>query len=327
MGFGHVARVEAILDAWLELGGTATLMGRGITGAPRQRLSAAGARFVDLQGEHDLEALLELASKAAGVVLDGYDFEDSYRALVREVAPLLFIDDFGGSPSADIVLNQNVGFSPEKYQPQPGTQLLVGHELVLLRRELRQLRAHRGSHSEGDALLLTFGGSDPARLSLPVTRALLAGGPPELGLRLIAGAGILGEDGADLARLAADHEQLTVLQDVRRFAAALQGARCALTASGSTVWELLATGVVPLAVIVADNQRPVAEGLAEHVDPSLNLGWYEGLDAGELAARGLELWRDQPRLSELRRRGQALIDGQGVCRAIEALLDVGSSRP
>ena len=340
IGFGHVARLEAVLDAWAELGGRALLFGSGVEGSIRARLEQAGVEVLDKAAPEadggapeavrvdgrDLEETAEMALRegAVAVALDGYGFKEPYRRGLAGVLPLLAIDDLADFPvAADVVLNQNMGFDPERYEASCETALLVGHEYALFRREFREVARGQAAqpHSGTRRVLLTFGGSDPARLTLPTARALLDVLAPADEVVAIAGGGMDGRDRVELdALVASAGGRLEVLTDVRQMASVIEGATVAITAAGSTTWELIVCGVPPLAVPVAENQRAVARGVGLR-KVGIDLGWHEDLKSTDVAAQTLSLLDDGQRRQEMVQRGRALIDGRGVWRAIDALLE------
>jgi spore coat polysaccharide biosynthesis protein SpsF len=345
LGFGHLARVEALLDAWTSLGGRAALRGVGIGGALRGRLEAAGVALVDVSPEapadpslpperrplphaDDAQRTLAEAARlgAAAVVTDGYAFDGAWLRAVRASLPMLSVDDLAAfAHPADVILNQNMGFDPARYEAtSPGAVTLAGSPFVLFRAELR---AALGAPSNPDGpVLLTFGGADLARLSAPVAAALLERLPAERGVVVVAGRAMCAEDQAALAALErAWPTRLRVLYDVAQMAEVLRGASLAVTAAGSTVWELLALGVPPLLVAVAENQRAVCAGVAA-AQVGLDLGFAEAVTPAQIAAQADALARDPAARAALAARGPRCIDGRGVWRAIDALLDAMERR-
>jgi spore coat polysaccharide biosynthesis predicted glycosyltransferase SpsG len=91
-------------------------------------------------------------------------------------------------------------------------------------------------------------------------------------------------------------------------------------AAGSTTWEALRCGVAPIVVAVADNQRAVAAGV-EALGAGVSLGWHGDADADASAARVVGLLEDPEALDALTRHCRGVVDGRGVLRAIDALLD------
>jgi hypothetical protein len=84
---------------------------------------------------------------------------------------------------------------------------------------------------------------------------------------------------------------------------------------------------VPVAIIgVADNQRAVVEGI-ERRAAGVCLGWHDTLDLLAAADLVSALLRDPARLAELAGKGRATVDGRGVHRVLDALLDVIDTQP
>lgn len=345
IGYGHVARLEAILDAWTEHGGRAVLRGAEIRGAIRARLTAAGVEIVDLEPSEmgpetapedvpeasadDLASTLALARSrgAVAAVIDGYGFKAEYRRGLAEALPLLAVDDLAAFECrADVVLNQNMGFDPRRYRATQKVRLLVGHEYVVLRREFRQAAAP-GIHGLGKRVLVTFGGADPAALTVPVVEALAPALEPEDELVVIVGGAMSPGSRRRLDTLATANSgaRVEVLTDVYQMAEVIVGSTLAVAAAGSTVWELLACGVPPLAVAVAENQRAVARGVAAH-GAGVDLGKVSKSTASAARDAVLALLEDEEKRSRMAARGRSLIDGQGVWRALEALLDAVDER-
>jgi spore coat polysaccharide biosynthesis protein SpsF len=311
VGFGHVTRVGALLDAWTEAGGRACLVGHGVSGANRERLEAAGVELV-AGGNPEFETRF---ADAAALVVDGYAFGEAEQRRWAASNTLLAIDDLAAHPQhADLVVNQILEFPPERYVAEPHTRVLVGHPYVLLRREFRGATPRPPE----PRVVLTFGGSDPAKLSARLAAALLERCTETI--QVVAGSGIDPSLRAELEGLAAADARLELHVDVRDMAALLAGAALVVSAAGTTVWEAMALGVPVVTVAVADNQRPVLVGI-EQRGAGLSLGWHAQLDPHAAAARIAELLAAPERRAELARRGRALVDGRGVYRVLDALLD------
>jgi spore coat polysaccharide biosynthesis protein SpsF len=341
IGYGHVGRLGALLDAWVELGGRATLVGRGIIGAMRERLLAEGILIVD-GGDEQFEARIDDADALA---VDGYAFGREHQQRWQARRPLLAIDDLAAHLElADLVVNQILEFDGARYQTAAHTRLLIGHPYVLLRSEFRRASLIGPDSSVGEPsviepsvieprVIVSFGGTDPTGLTAPLVRALLARLGRSVCLQVIVGGGVSADARAELEALANRHEQLELHVDVREMAALLCGASLCVSAAGTTVWEAMACGV-PVAIVgVADNQRAVVEGI-ERRAAGVILGWHAGLGPLEfdgfdpyVAAETIQTLLAEPaRLSELARKGRATVDGRGVYRVLDALLDTIDDR-
>lgn len=84
----------------------------------------------------------------------------------------------------------------------------------------------------------------------------------------------------------------------------------AITAGGSTCWELAYLGVPSLVITLADNQRGGGEMMAA-AGAGLDCGWHHELQPNTLARLVKELFADQRQRLAMSRVGRALVDGQG----------------
>ena len=113
---------------------------------------------------------------------------------------------------------------------------------------------------------------------------------------------------------------------IGRLAARAAACDLVVTASGSSVWELMCLGV-PLGVVcVIDNQRPGYDMVAD-ADLALGLGDLEMLrrddDARAAAVSALrEAFTDRDVRVERAARAQELLDGRGRARVAEALVSL-----
>ncbi|MEO0651537.1 MAG: hypothetical protein AAFZ65_12755, partial [Planctomycetota bacterium] len=251
-----------------------------------------------------------------GLVVDGYAFESAWLEALAERVPVLRIDDFVEQPPrVDVLLDANL--APPSGPAPAGVTLLRGPAYALLRDEFRDLPP-RADEARG-RVLVSFGSSDPARVTVPAVEALLERGTGRLELDVVAGPAMDPDERARLEGLA-EHPSLTLHRDVARMSPLLRRAAIGLIAGGTTVFELLACGTVPVAVRVADNQERSSAGLAT-TGLGLDLGWHADLAPATLADCVLELAEDSARVRALSTAGRRAVDGAGVWRAIEALLD------
>jgi len=93
----------------------------------------------------------------------------------------------------------------------------------------------------------------------------------------------------------------------------------AVTAAGSTCWELMYLGVPLACLVLADNQAGIAFGL-DQAGAALSLGRAEGISAKEIAARVGPLLRDPAQRAVMARAGRGLVDGKGAQRVVDRML-------
>ena len=100
----------------------------------------------------------------------------------------------------------------------------------------------------------------------------------------------------------------------RRFAAA----PLAVTAGGTTIYELALLQTPMLLLCTADNQRRTCANFAA-AGAAQYLGWHAELAPAELARMLVAMLTDGPRLAALTASAGCLVDGRGASRVVEAM--------
>lgn len=308
IGWGHAMRCLALAQALVDTRGErATFV---MADPPAAFVARAQADADVVTGED------ALAQRADWVVVDGYHLATGYQRALRDAgARVLVVDDHAHLDRyhADILLNQNLG-APDYGARAPGARLLLGPRYALLRREFRTLPPR--APADGRRVLVTLGGSDPDGVTARVVAAL-ARVESRLEVQVIAGAGTPHLDAIATAAAASPHAVALVV-DARDMPARMAWAGLAVTAAGSTSWELARVGTPQIAIVLADNQRPIAGGLAE-AGLAVSLGWHADLTAERIAGAVAALAADAERRAALSRRGRELVDGDGALRVLAAM--------
>ncbi len=334
MGSGHVMRCLALAQAWGGRGGPVWFLSRCNNATLQQRIQAAGAEFLSLSPDAsvplDIQSTLTLLAelKAAYVVLDGYDFDSDYQRAVRAGGcRLLVIDDTVRLThyDADILLNQNLGAAELKYDCNSDAVVLLGPEYALLRREFIFWRSRLHTVPEtARKILVTLGGSDPDNVTLNVIEALRRLETTRLQIRVVAGpANPHIEELRDAA--AAFPGRLELLSAVSDMAPLMAWADLAITAAGGTCWELACLGLPAVSLVIAENQRGIAEELGT-AGVVFNLGWHAEVSAERLANTVDGLLFSSFRRLRMSQKGRALVDGKGAERVVSALLQRDCTR-
>lgn len=325
-GVGHVMRCLALAHAWRALGGPVTFVTACEDAPLRERVATVG-RVIDVRHVHpdprDADSLTALVAAIPGarVVVDGYHFDAAYQQRAREVARcLLVVDDIGHLPSysADLILNQNIR---ARDVPYPGdARLLLGPTYAMLRPEFAPfVRQARATPVRARRVLVTFGGGDSTAVTSTACQALAALDDPELQARVLLGAhATRSELLRDLAP--SSKTRVELLGPTAEMPALMAWADVAVSAGGSTCWELAASAVPSIAVTLADNQRANVHGLAA-IGAVLDGGEGHALTPGSLASLLRDLMGDQARREAMGQRGRELVDGRGAERVADALCE------
>lgn len=304
MGTGHLYRGLALAQAWQARGGTVALLAASLPAMMRQRLESEGIHCFESGvlsgGTEDHLATLDCIQRwgAQGLVLDGYHLGK----LGPFDIPTLGIDDDGRAAylHIDLCLDQNLGAQQAFYVGVKGT-LLLGPSFALLRRDYWSARPPRGF---GEQLLLTFGGSDPQHWTEQVMTALA---PRYSGLAILGPA----------ARPIQAPPHWVLRQNVVEMSKVLLAADIAVSAAGTTTWELFWAGLPSVLLAWADNQQQTAARIKEAGLAQVLLA--DELTLDRVIANTEDLVKNTSLRRQLSEKVQCLVDGQGAHRVAAAL--------
>jgi UDP-2,4-diacetamido-2,4,6-trideoxy-beta-L-altropyranose hydrolase len=336
MGTGHVMRCLALAQSWQDDDGEVYFCShQDLPLALVQRLTTEGINRIELQSVPGSQAdALETISHcqnhhSSWLILDGYHFDAEYQVTIKaEGLKLLVIDDHGHADRycADLILNKNVCARAELYPHiAPETQLLLGCEYTLLRREfwswrgdplsrIRQFDREKPLH-----VLITLGGSDPYNTTLCVLTALKYIDLDRIEVNVIVG-------GANphihsLQSICTELGQSVQLHsNVTDMPALMARSDLAISAGGGTCWELALMGIPSLLIILAENHRLIVEELAD-LNIGINLGWYQTLIPSSIANEISHLLKNRDRLDTMSKKALKLVDGYGCKRVISQMKD------
>lgn len=327
IGSGHFFRQLALAEWAQALGATAKMLVHAPTAALREQTEAMGVALVvapadpatDADAAFVRSAAVELGATA--VVVDGYHFPPIYFETLRDDRwTLAAVDDMAHQHfPVDVLINVNIDAEQLAYDTLPGTARLLGVKYALLRRQFHLVRQrHEGAELREQVadVLVSMGGGDQTDETSKVLRGLNnAGYRGHIDV-------VLGSVNPNMAAVTTLADQLeaevAVHRNVHAMAELIAGHDLAICAGGGTSWEMACLGVPMLQIVVADNQRNIASGLARR-GISHCIGWREHVGPADVAAAFEAVAVGRMRRDEMRRRGMSLIDGCGAKRVAEAL--------
>jgi UDP-2,4-diacetamido-2,4,6-trideoxy-beta-L-altropyranose hydrolase len=334
IGTGHIMRCIALAQTWQEGGGDVTFLSHCENKALRQRIINEGFDFIPVKKFHpdhsDLIQTLNIMKRYAPstqrsapcwLVVDGYHFTQNYHKTIRENGyKLLVIDDLAHLEHyhADIVLNQNIHAPKLNYSCDKDTVQLLGCDYIMLRKEFLKYRNwNRQIPEKAKKILVMMGGSDPDNVTLRVIKILNSLDIFDLEVKVVVGPSNPHKKILKNITLSAPCRMLCV-ENVRNMSKLMVWSDMAVTAAGSTCWELAFMGVPAITIVTVENQQDVAKGL-EMVKIFKTVGWCKAMNNDVLATELLTLMEDKKLREEKSRLGLQLIDGKGTKKIIFAL--------
>jgi UDP-2,4-diacetamido-2,4,6-trideoxy-beta-L-altropyranose hydrolase len=327
IGTGHVMRCLALAEEWRDQGGNVVFAMAESTPSVRTRLTAE-FEVVAVHGKpgtcKDAVNTSLIAQKLGSkwLVLDGYRLDYKYQQAVQESgSKVLVIDDIASAESycADMILNQNVHADDKMYRNRrSSTKLLLGTKFVLLRHEFAHKLIHRYKVREaGRRVLITMGGSDPCNISGRILRAFES--IVVEGLEVIVVAGPANFHVESLRTLiATSTHKVHLAQDPKSLLELMLWTDMAVSAAGSTIWELCRVGVPSLLITFAENQCSGARELAQRAI-AVNLGDAEEVNDRDIAREITDMLLSYQRRRRMSELGSALVDGAGRKRVVAAM--------
>jgi len=327
IGSGHVMRCLALAQAWQDQGGTVTFVS-DMPGTLQDRLHAEEIAVCALTtaagSQEDAKQLIAVAEELNShhVVVDGYHFGADYQKQIKDAGlRALVLDDNGHADHyyADLVLNQNIHAHENLYaNREPYTQLLLGTRYALLRREFWQWREWRRTiPATARKILVTMGGSDPDNVSLKVLIAIEHMQSSVLEVKVAIGGSNPHYQSLLSAALASVHN-IQLERAVTDMPALMTWVDIAISAGGSTCWELAFMGLPSVSIVLANNQIASAHGLDKQ-GVVINLGDQKNLTCDKLRDTVTYLLENADLRTNMASGGRELIDSRGGKRVVKAL--------
>ncbi len=327
IGNGHVMRCMALAQTWKDAGGEVLFIMASGYKACRSTIESEGIEILHLStlpgSRNDVLQTVDIAktNSAEWIVVDGYHFTSDYQKSIKNNGiKSLFIDDCGSADvyHGDIILNQNLHADKSLYvNKAPETRLLLGSAYVLLRKEFTSLQnRHKKISAKSYKIIVTMGGSDPQNITLRVIQALIKINAP-LDVKIIVGSSNPHMDIIQHSIRSAPFS-MYIQQNAKNMADLMAWADLAISAGGSTLWEMAFMGLPAITISTAENQRNVAQKLHDMGTVSY-IGWYDNLTELKISKEIKRLIYSRKNRAKMSVLGKKIIDGKGVEKVIREI--------
>jgi UDP-2,4-diacetamido-2,4,6-trideoxy-beta-L-altropyranose hydrolase len=324
IGAGHATRCLALAQRWRDDGGRVSRAFCPGPGDLAESYASEGVELVPITASagspEDAAETVALAGHrvADWVVVDGYQFGPDYRCTLRRAGfRVLQLDDHGlvKDDHAHILLNQNIDAGESMYPVRWWkTRLLLGPRHALLRREFSDWQGWRRVIPPVARKVLVSLGAGPHPETETVVRALRLLEIEQLEAIVVGADSVSPSGEGDRA----DSVSIRFVKHLADMARWMAWADVAVSAGGSTCWEMAFMGLPNLVLILAENQRGNAHGLdAQGV--AMSLGWGHEARADDIAGLLGRLILDPDRRQAMSASGKQLVDGLGARRVVDVL--------
>lgn len=283
----------------------------------------AHAHWLGATQEEDYQACAPLIQSVQPdwLIVDHYALDERWQKEMRPFCQkTMVIDDLADRQhDCDLLLDQTFGRNSDDYKPfvPEHCQLLCGAEYALLRPEFVQWRAYslkRRENGQLEHLLINLGGVDKDNITTQILQALSNASLPK-NCRITVVMGATAPWVKEVEEQAAQMLWPTEVKvGVSNMAELMANSDLAIGAAGATSWERCCLGLPTIMIVLADNQKLIAQALANN---GVIIPMY---DAQQLPSLMINA---SSKLNELSQRSAKISDGTGVFKVHYHLLEGG----
>lgn len=322
VGTGHLMRCLALAQGFKDKGCDIVFISYSGNERLLKKIKKENYKLYLLREFGDIEetrSILE-REKCKWVVLDGYHFTSDYQRAIKEMGHrLLVIDDYAHLDHycADLVLNQNYSAESFSYSAELYARFLLGTRYVLLRREFIEYKNYKRQIPDvAKKVLITMGGVDPDNYTLKVLKAVTSI-VVSLEVKVVIGASNSHYKSIKEEAIGSSHD-IEILMAVGDMAPLMAWADVAVSAGGTTIWEMAFMGLPALLCIVAKNQEDSVNALVREGFPSA--GWIQSTNVDNLRGLLEQLLYNKNLRKALVEKSRKIVDGNGTNRVVERIL-------
>lgn len=320
---GHVMRCLSLAEAARDEGVDVTFIladaqAEDLIQSKQFRTIVLNSTWSDL--EKELPDLLDLIAKEniATLLVDSYYVTERYLAALNKVTSVAYIDDLNSFhyPVDTLIAYANYWKKMNYEENYPNTKLLLGCSYVPLRKEFQNLPSKLIREKVENLLILT-GGSD----NLGISENILDHMPLEQYKKVDVICGRYFEQFDYLKTKYSNCQNVHLHKAVDNVIDYMLDADVAISAGGTTLYELCAAGTPTITYSFADNQLDnviqfAKDGIMRYV------GDIRYDKADENIRTIVEKYQEKNYRNQVSDKMKHLIDGQGAHKLIRALFDL-----
>lgn len=274
-----------------------------------KKILREGFKVILLNEERLTEELKEI--RADMLITDSYSVNEKYFEETKKIFnKTAYIDDINEHHfNVDFLINQNCDAEDLNYRVNSHTKLLLGVEYILLRDEFKSLPNKNVKNKVYD-IMITVGGADPYKTTETVLNYV-----SEVDYNFHV---VIGPSFADTSFTESFKKQNIKFYRNANMCEIMKNCDMAISACGSTLYELSACGVPTLGIIIADNQQGIANKL-NSMGIIKNLGWHNKITREDLINNIDKLANNYILRKSLSERVSKIVDGKGAERIAKIL--------
>ncbi len=347
IGSGHVMRCLTLADALVKQGAQCHFISRNHTGNMLNFIQGKGHQVIMLPAQESLSQpstkkssreyndwlgasivddftqtqsaikSLQLGKLVNWLVVDHYALDENWERRLRPYCQkVMVIDDLADRiHNCDLLLDQTFGRDEQDYKSlvPEDCNILTGSYYALLRPEFSKWREYsldRRNQPILKHLLITLGGVDKNNITADVLAAVAVSKLP-LDCRITVVMGANAPYITEVQELAKNFPWTTEVKiNVQNIAKLMADSDLCIGASGSTSWERCCLGLPTIMLIIADNQKKIAEELFFHQAVLL---------CKSIKDIPCSIKKIKNNLLKFSQKSSEILDDQGLNRVIESI--------
>ncbi|ADH60464.1 pseudaminic acid biosynthesis-associated protein PseG [Thermoanaerobacter mathranii subsp. mathranii str. A3] len=272
IGMGHITRCLALAEELANNDCNITFITRNdISSITKIKEYGFDVNVIEIFTiDEEINYITRIINQFDILITDSYEIDYNYLYTIKKTGVFLVsIDDLNEHDfPCDIVINGNIYAEDLNYKDVTGkTRFLLGPKYVLMRKEFRDL-PKKQIKNKVENILITMGGSDPKGVTIKVLKALMSDrNLRSLNIDVVIGPSFNKELVTEINEFAKNNKNISTSYNVNAtiMRELMIKTDIAISAGGSTLYELAAAGVPTIAVIVADNQiKNVNKWVSQH---------------------------------------------------------------
>lgn len=256
------------------------------------------------------------------IIIDHYAVDSTWEKEIRNHIPkIMVIDDLADREhDCDILLDQNYYLNATTRYTNliPSTCiLLLGPEYALLRDEFIDLRKIPRIQKSQNAILVSYGGSDPTNETLKAINAIKMINPTNLTIHIVTGPS---NPNIDIIKKHCDENNFIFHFNIDYMAKLMYEVDFAICAGGSITWERYCLGTPAILTAIAYNQKELCENVIQ-----LGIDHYLGIS--ELVTEQtikdvLMSFLEEIDRSHLSEKAKKIVDGNGKSKVMNTIATI-----
>jgi UDP-2,4-diacetamido-2,4,6-trideoxy-beta-L-altropyranose hydrolase len=321
IGIGHLMRCLALSEELTKRGNNCFFVTKTESNELINRIMKNKVYFqkinpnATLKEDEDIVIKFSNENHIDWIITDHYGLNSEYiKEIKKHNFNVLSIDDTAKIHYySDIVLNQNIGSDELKFSKENYTNLLLGTKYVMIRNQLLK-REDKIERKNVKKILIMLGGTDEDNLMLSIIK-MLEGINNKIEFFVIIGPLNPNED---LIKEYIDKLNLKfkLIKSPKDMSKIYLESDIAISAGGSSCYELAYFGIPNIIISIADNQLEISKEL-DNQKIGIYLGTKNEITKEKLENKLKELINNGSLRQTLSKNGKKLVDGKGKVRIVE----------